>query len=725
MKLFLAINLIFTLVLVGKAYSQSCDPQTRDSLIKRIATIETTILKKSSECSETDSSVVCDFESAKQQYNKALAKLVLAQGIKALKSDIKSSHESILKLSPTELKEAFDSITKFENSLLKANGLQKALKPSTNGRFFDSYYDSDLDVAAFTKKKCENDTSELCSFINTKNENDQKLTYDFLENFLDTYFIVDPDQRDQDRYFKSISKNLNIELEESEQDIASYQESENFKKVQDIKKKLQLFNLERNEVNAKEIATLVNDLKDQKLNLNNETSISSEVDALVKNDVEKDISNLSSAYTILTKTDSVKNDLENTRKLIKKQTNQSISSLEEDISESFSSECQGLTTAGCINELKSSNYDNEPGIKLIRSRFKNIIETDKYADLIISAQTCMNSKEDKPAKSRCIENILTNSNLEINNNINDLKKELKEKEALVAKFSKSEAIANLEKEKVIALTALNESGCLDETSAKINCNNLDIQDFSKASIKLSTNTRELIVAFSIDEYKKLNGNDRTIASDDDIEIDIDSIDNNNSNNTTLVEYTDDNKNSKTAGTVTKKLTSRQRRLQRKVERYEKKRQKRFRKMSISKSRSSSRSSGSNGSGAFFQGFTSSLSMGIPKIMYQANQRRQIRAEAQYRREYYDWYTNNLRNNNVPYYNYGNGLNMNWGANAYNPYQASNFNGSNPYLYNNNSYNYSQYTYGSANIGNTYYNSGQNSGSSQNTNSSSSPYSFSF
>ena len=722
MKLFLTINLIFTLVLVGKAYSQSCDPELRDVLVKRIATIETTILKKSSQCSETDSSVVCDFESAKQQYNKALAKLVLAQGIKALKSDIKSSHESILKLSPRELKEAFNSITKFENSLLKANGLQKALKPSVSGRFFDSYYDSDLDLAAFTKKRCESNTSEFCSFINTKSESDQRLTYDFLENFLDTYFIVDPDQRDQDRYFKSISTNLNIKLEGDEQNIAKYQESINFKKIQDIKKKLQLFNLERTETNAKEIASLVNELKDKKLNLNNETSISNEVDALVKNDIEKDISNLSSAYTVLTKTNSVKDDLENTRKLIKKQTNQSITSLEEDISESFSDECRGLTTAACINELKNSAYDNEPGVKLIRSRFKNIIETDKYADLIIDAQNCMNSKEEKPAKARCIEAVLVSSNLEINNNINDLKKELKEKEALVAKFSKSEAIANLEQEKVIALTALNESGCLDEAKATINCNNFDVQDFNKASINLSTNSRELIVAFNIEEYKKLNSVNRDIASDDDIEVD---IDDNDSSNTTFVEYSNEEKNSNEVNTQTKKLTSKQRRIKRKVERYERKRQKKFRKMSISKSRSSSKSSGSRGSAAFFQGFTSSLSMGIPKIMYQANQRRQIRAEAQYRREYYNWYTNNLRNNNIPYYNYGNGLNMNWGANAYNPYQASNFNGSNPYLYYNNSYNYSQYTYGSANIGNTYYNSGQNSGSSQTTSPSGSPFSFSF
>lgn len=691
-----------------------CSPELRDKHVEIISEINATILSQRAKCVDSDNdNAICSLEEAKQKYNQTLAKLVIAKGLDALKQDLEVSYKGVQNLTSKKINDAIKAVDDFESALIKTEILSESLKLKDGKRALEFVDKDNIDFANTLKNECttteDQQSSSYCRSLQTLSVDQKEKTIEFVEGFIESFHVAYPDERDHDLKYSDMLKTLSLNIDGTTTDVLSFKESQDYKNIQRIKDRLKVLLTSKDESSAKEIVTLSSSLKNLKANFGNKVVALDPIIENIKEYIENDLNNLSNAYTVLTKAEPVKENLNQTVKLIDAQTQMSFNALSRELKTNFSTDCQDKSTSDCISYLKQTSPSQASSVI---SRHKKIIESDKYGIVLKKAQLCFNNKNANIEKAECIEKIKENFPSMFNGNISELEGELEKAKNTIADFSKKLEISNLEKIKIDSLIALKENGCLEETETSINCNNTN--SFDIVTLNLSTSVQNAIAQISIEDYKKLSEysvkkdmlDEKSLEIDP--ELDEDESDGPNRVIATNSTSTSTNENVKLTTEQKKKFKKSNRQILR-AERIERR--------ELRWAKNESKRKGSSGSSYFMSGLSSSISQGVPKIMAQAQQRNQIRYERQQRQQYYDYYIQSMQN----YNSYGNGLYMNWGANGYNPYYGNNFNYGNNNLYY--GANYNQYTYGSDNISNTYFNSSSTGNSSSNT--TTSPFSFSF
>lgn len=670
-------------ILTFSINAEECLPELKDSLIEQILKIENGIAKiVSEECTDANRSnkLACSYEEAKQNYNKTLAKLVIVKGIKSLKSDVEMTFESLKNSSLKDIKKSLKVLNQFSKSQKKASLFSKSLNEDFLKKALNSESDDILD------DRCKQSKSDLC--LEYKSIKEKKEYADLINGFVRAYKELDPDLRSIDKNIKSLKDKLTVNINDQLTSLDKIDQTSLNKDVMALSKSLKNLSIAKDENTIKEVYSHLQKIKGYKLSFKSDTSISDEIDEGIREVIQSSISDVTNAYTVLTYEQQVKENLNNALKLILSHQTKSYDGLERDIQSKHLDTCQNLSIGNCIDELKKQG---NPAAQLLITRRRSIIKEDKYASLLKSSQSCIDDNKVSFEKGKCLDNLIQNTqSIDIDNDIMTLTKELKQHEEALSNFANNENIKALEEQKVIALSELANNSCIEDSNISINCNKLDVSSYNKAGIDLGIDYGHISIHFNLERLKSLMVEKKDIPKDP-------------QKNTQLKE-------------VTPKLTEKDKKAQRienkkkrYIARYEKSKARQKKKMLRQKNKNRNESSN-----AFFNSFSNSMVQATPQIMYQANQRAALNREAQRRREYYNWYKNNL---NSHYANYNN-FQMNWGNNFYNDYYSNNFNYNNPYLFGG-SY-YTQYTYGSANIGNI-----SNYGSTSSSTNSGNGFSFSF
>lgn len=702
--------LLLAIFLTTYTFAQTCTPEFKNQQIKLLSLYNSQVLAQEARCATSQSDgPICSLEEAKQKYNQALAKLVLAKGLDALKQDLEVSYSQIQNLSSKKLKEAIASVDSFETALIKTEVLSESLKFKDKKRIVDLSEDENMDVEKAINSSCstaEAKATPYCKSLTSLTASQKAATIKFMEGFVETFDEAYPDQRDHDPAYTNLQKKLKFEINGKPTDIQSFRGTTQYSDVQKIKENLKALLVNKDSKKAKEIVTLSGSLKNLKAEFGNNSYTVNKVIEEIRDSLQQDLSSISSAYAILTKAEPVKDNINSTIKLIDAQTKIRLKSLQDDVKKDHSADCKNRDFNECMSYLKQNTPD---AASSVLTRQSEILETDKFKAALIMSKNCMADKKDNIEKAQCIEEVKKRYANMFSSDIGQLELDLETAKNNITKASKNEIISTLEQNKILALTALKENGCLQDTTVSINCNNSN--SFDTATLNLSSDTENVIAQLSLKDYKQLNKTTYIPKSPSEETDSIDSLDVNEKGNQRELAKTEEEGQFNTA------LSRDQKRKLRKSTRNVK-RATRYENRQLRWDKNDKKYSQPNDGSNFFSGFSNSLSMGVPQIMAQSAQRSQIRAERLQRQQYYDYYITSLKNYNAN--GYGNGLYMNWGSNAYNPYYANDFNHSNSHLYY--GANYPQYTYGSSNIGNNYFDTSGGASASGNTNNS---FSFGF
>ncbi|MBD64259.1 MAG: hypothetical protein CME62_03575 [Halobacteriovoraceae bacterium] len=253
MQKFITFTLIFS-VLGASAFAEPTCDELRKDLLALEYKIQMSTLE---ECPEGSEGGFCQrggnnnftlqyYGNIENDYNKALAELILAQGLKAISNTITGSYNSITALNETNIDQATEYINVLERNLTKAEMLEKAMVPvtrpveaggvdSTDEVSFLSKYrtyitenisegDFKIQIREICNTQVDSD-GELCSYLKNNIFNDQA-NDDFLET-LRGFFIADHNSRkfqDEDpeddycrfRNYLLIGQNSEAEAEEDD-----------------------------------------------------------------------------------------------------------------------------------------------------------------------------------------------------------------------------------------------------------------------------------------------------------------------------------------------------------------------------------------------------------------------------------------------------------------------------------------------------------------------------
>ncbi len=679
MKLIIIIILIST-----HAFTQiTCDPELKRIQVENLANINQEVLNTVADCSESDdSSSLCSLEEEKIKYNTILAKLVLARGLDALKQDIEISYKEIQNVSSKKIAEAKKSIEDFEIAIAKTEVLTDLLKVKNGKRLLNS---SNEDIEEKMNDACIKYPSETCEMLGSISKQNKIEIFKFVNGYSEAFQEAYLDDRDHDAEYRNMLSKLTLKYNGQNITASNFKQTKDYKNIQKLKNRLSSLSKNRSEENAKKIVALSNTLKDLNVNFGNNVSTSNELVEGVKDHLQENLSQLSNAYTILTKSSSVKKSIKDTKKLISDQSNIALNVLARDIKDNYSEDCEEITTAKCIKKLKQTKPDIASEVI---NRFNKIITSDLYSTVLSSAQKCLETEIIQKAQAECIDSLKQNYPNMFTSNIADLEEQLEKSRKIIQNLSNIPSVSTLEKQKLIALTILKQNNCFDQEEFQLTCNNSNINDH--ATINLTSDLSSIITQISLQDYKNLK-EVRPLKEVQPLEED----------EKKNREYLNKTKGLSAKTNEERKIASRSQKLNSKQIK-EKKRKVRFaNKEYRARVRAKKReeryirqSKNGNSAGNFFNGLTTTVAMGVPQLVHYRNQRAAIQNQRAANRRYYDYYTRALRNQNN-YFNQG--LYMNWGANAYNPNYSNNFNYLNPNLYRNTSNPY-QFTYGTNNLG---------------------------
>lgn len=502
---------------------------------------------------------------AQLEYNKALAKVNLLEGLTAISLSVENSHHAIKNLDKNKFVNAEKSIDvllqNFEKATLIHESLNFVPKKGTNNEttnFWDGYgRDSDRDDIGYTKEfvrsKCENDDTfkSFCEQIN-KASNDSNIDiddiYKDLHGFAVADYQVNEDNNLKVENYKKYQQylmmndgksNSPIPLKELLSNEAGKGSSE-IKKVLELKKHIQDYQNTPKKETAQKIIKISAELEELDMGFNEGVDLKdgNTFSNFVDNHFTKDLTRIGSLAGVMTGKEDIKKNLKSNKEsmdielkdkekyLIKKMAPlkgklgsrcSSVSSYES-IGQCLEKICGSEYPRGCqtsgnetLNQLglgqmvkDFQNYDEGKKLAMANEEMLNCLDKDSVRD--IAKYNSMDAPLSKK-QHQCMLDVKEKYGDYIKEDLNEARASLKKAKENLEYINKGQPVNDLLAQKLLSIKALAAKKCIgDNNKIKANsmssiCNTLEVDAHSKTALSLTDDIGNVLVSYDFEQYR--------------------------------------------------------------------------------------------------------------------------------------------------------------------------------------------------------------------------------
>ncbi len=529
--------------------SSSFAAETCDELQLNLLSIESRLLNsKLRECSSSDDTLCrreninnLTYSQVQRNYNKALADLVIHQGIAAITSAIQGSHNSIAGLDQKQITKAEKYIETLEDSVTKAEIVSAATTAvqDVNGSpvsfWYKNGYHADIGFEEFEgqlRENCTQNTEAICSkkelFDNPKY---LQTIYGFAKSELNSRTIVSSDPTD---FYNDINEQLKITVKNKDNNFVESLTPQQYRAaylgdtntIGQLKKTLKNLQSARSD-------EFKNGFKDHALILSKSlANISTSYGVIDKSDssVEGSVSSLLSANFQKPFKD-LEIDLAggHINDLWKKNFETNLAAIKGDqnaLKAGFNLEVERLLEEDNKSDLcefeesAEGCFDRVCAVKdsctisgAVNLKKKAIEDKDKLQENFEAAYTCYDKKS-LEAKKSCLENAAKKLNPEYTDTTKaDLQEKVKSAKQELEKYKSSQPILSIGEEKLLAISALelHPDRCLEETTLISNTcrQNAGASTLNGGVLSLNSELGDISIHLNQSVFDKAKGKSRS------------------------------------------------------------------------------------------------------------------------------------------------------------------------------------------------------------------------
>ncbi len=541
---------LFTLIVISSsqsAISASCS-DLRDNLIF----IEHELLSsKNNQCSDCKTKLQLE-----KEYNKALAELVIAQGLFSIGQTIEGNHNAMADLTTSKVRKAKNYMYNFNRSLDKAVMLDEALMVVGNQSVYFNNYAGDnkqnlevyLHEYCFMPEASYADKS-LCQNLKDLKANDNEKYQDYLTT-INGILVADDNnepgirERSENRAQSFVEYRKKLEIKKD--DTEGYLTPSAFKNSPYYIKKLAALELELNtfdrgnQEQKEKIISLAKQLDDIEVNYNGnsptENDSTAPVLAQIENAVTKNYDRLNVPNLLLTEPiqESFSKSLGQTSSHLKRyeaQLDNDINNQLKDIrtleidGKTVASRCGGKYDSACLLNIcgadetsTSCQVDSSYGLDAELQKVVNFKRHQSNLSGLTDAQSCLETGN-LESKKACLQN---HSNyqydtLKADNGslLGELKRGVAELERKMINQNSAQPFTTLNLRKALALDALKTQRCLEsDRSDIIKCKDISYSLVDSTLLNLGQNGEEILIQMNNNELINLVNDNHSQAQKD-------------------------------------------------------------------------------------------------------------------------------------------------------------------------------------------------------------------
>ena len=502
MKYLLTSLVILTHNFTHSAWASSCQ-ELRQELASIQHKLDTETLN---DCSDQNKNFCCDKDDplscqtiyqAKLEYNDALAKLTILEGLVALGSAMEDKHNALRNLTPKQVSAAKENISDFLSSFNRANILQKSFELHGDSSLWDDYKGENVDqMQAYLNTLCVNPQAyqSFCTELaKTQQETLDKgeteawiEVVETLQGFSEAHNqVLGTDRNTNFRNYKDF---LKVQINGEFKDLSSLKKNDDYQKVLKLQTLITQYEKAPNRETLKEIQTLSNKIDEININYNRNSSVSAKFSDFAKEKLTKEATKLHSASGVFLNIEDTKNNfgtvyqtLSNELKIRKQTLDKETSSFVNTVS---GLNCNGNDPIACIKEAckpkdgSCERVDSNKalfaiGINDIYKKIKIYEETEKTQDALENINTCFSGKERKKLAElpTCIKGHL--DTIGFSDSIKKARENLAQKQKVLDFLQQGMPIRKHETIKAFLVNALHKKECIKRSEVsgiKSHCN---------------------------------------------------------------------------------------------------------------------------------------------------------------------------------------------------------------------------------------------------------------
>ena len=491
-------------------------------------------------CCANKSSKLCKSKQViESQYNRALAELIIAQGLASIGMGIEANHNALNDLTEDQINKATKQISDMDLSLAKAEIISQALNPKTNEDFFNDYDDDDDDddddeeISVFIKEKCNKIKNTFCESVQKlkeeKNPHFSK-ALNTLKGFIsaDRQMRVSENKDIRDGRYKDYIARLEIQLGDEKMSVSKFKDEENghYQKLMNIKRLLIERENSQNKADDEKILTLLNQTQDISVNYVRNNSGTRGAHAIIEQQFNKVFTQIDLPAVL--NIESIQHNFQQTKFKIANGIKKHRITLDKDLKDRMkklpntvmNNECKNLNLKSCLRRLCEEPNNKTP--RRCNKRFDNIGLDNEYQDLksldehsksqdrLSAAQKCLGLKT-MLEKKLCLEKLSHNNKTDISK----LKRNLTRYQVELSEQNDSEKFTLMNIQENMALNAYKQNGCLSQNDKyiqtflgiKTDCFKSGLLATDTQAINLGLNGLTAMIALDTEQAKEFINNE--------------------------------------------------------------------------------------------------------------------------------------------------------------------------------------------------------------------------
>jgi hypothetical protein len=538
------VMLLFTLSLMPlqSAFAFSCDEMRKDVLA-----LEYKIQKSSlAVCNDASSGEICcrksDPQSCKtkqeleKDYNEAMAKLIIAEGLASIGMSIESNHNALNDLTEPDITKAKTYLRDLSSSLNSANLIHLALEFEGNTTLFSDYNgNTPQEMAIHLKDKCKSgyfSKMKICSELGSLSKSSPSEHEKFMttiSGFLNSDKRVTNSDSERRPRYEGYQNRLRIEVGGKNLTPAGFKSDPHYQKIMLLESKLTILS-ERKRLKkptadiAKEILDLAKVVDDISVNYKNAATETPEVTNYIKKNFDNVLNQLDLPSLILE--GGIKDNFVNTSKKLKNEIKRHEGTINQEINKWFenkgskklngnpiSSICSQKYDISCLKKLCGETSTNKPdkcenlqelGLDKQYQKLKSYNEHKHAGSILDQAKSCMEKQVSLIEKRNCLTKIQRGSET----NISTLRKDLKNAQKGIHYVNSAQPFKGLNLQKGMALNALNSNHCrrkqdrVKYKGVKTDCGQDNILDIDYEALNLGLSGEQVMISLNTQSIKR-------------------------------------------------------------------------------------------------------------------------------------------------------------------------------------------------------------------------------
>lgn len=547
--------LLFSMFGVSQAQAYSCK-EIRDNLISLEHQYQ---VAKLEECDSEKEQKFCQSVSdpdsqktvyeAQLDYNKALAKVNILEGLIAISSAVENDHAAMKTVTVSDLSNAKTVVNNFLMSFDRADLLGRSLEANAKGEYFwEGYNGSSEDYTRiFVDNKCRDDKSfkSFCDELKKRIDDSHYYEGDLYDVF-HGFAVADkrinpPSKQELDKKYEDYRKYLMFTTKDQAEPVplSHLQEgNENnpseITKVHDLKKLIKNYESNKDPKVGAKIVELSNQLKDIKMGYNSITLSDVKIQNFITDNFEKGLTAISSAAGVLTGEKNIKNNFQTSLKSLGIELEGKEDYLVKTFNEGTQKRIDGCDPVKDIEQMKTClknacgsefpdkcSHKNVIGVEAAYNDFKGYAEAEKLKKAHESMLLCLDNEhiqtkndglyKDKTTvekKQICMDNTKKQiSDLIDNDSLQDAQKELEKAKRTLDSINQGDNIKKILAEKFVTIKMLKSNRCVGQKDY-VNAGHFDsfcnvqlMNIHSQTAIKLEDDVNNVLMKYDSEVYE--------------------------------------------------------------------------------------------------------------------------------------------------------------------------------------------------------------------------------